>query len=124
MNLCHAFILSAMRRKRRSTLLQDDDNDPLSVVVNLFDVAMVFAVSLMVAMVMHMNMAEVFGQEDFTIVKNPGKENMEIIMKESKEINTYKASGEKTDGDGNHGRRIGTAYQLEDGRIIYVPDEE
>ena len=102
-------------------MLQDDDNDPLSVVVNLFDVAMVFAVSLMVAMVMHMNMAEVFGQEDFTIVKNPGKE---IIMKEGKEINTYKASGEKTDGDGNQGRRIGTAYQLDDGRIIYVPDEE
>ncbi|MBQ4223004.1 MAG: DUF2149 domain-containing protein, partial [Prevotella sp.] len=81
-----------MRRKRRSNLLQDDDNDPLSVVVNLFDVAMVFAVSLMVAMVMHMNMAEIFGQEDFTIVKNPGKENMEIITKEGKEINTYKAS--------------------------------
>ena len=40
------------------------------------------------------------------------------------EINTYKASGEKTDGEGNQGRRIGTAYQLEDGRIIYVPDEE
>lgn len=113
-----------MRRKRRSILLQDDDNDPLSVVVNLFDVAMVFAVSLMVAMVMHMNMAEVFGQEDFTIVKNPGKENMEIIMKEGKEINTYKASGEKTDGDGSQGHRIGIAYQLEDGRIIYVPDEE
>ena len=113
-----------MRRKRRSTLLQDDDNDPLSVVVNLFDVAMVFAVSLMVAMVMHMNMTEIFGQEDFTIVKNPGKENMEIITKEGKEINTYKPSGKSADGDGDMGRRIGTAYQLEDGRIIYVPDEE
>lgn len=113
-----------MRRKRRNTLLQDDDNDPLSVVVNLFDVAMVFAVSLMVAMVMHMNMAEIFGQEDFTIVKNPGKENMEIITKEGREINTYKPSGKKADGGGDLGRRIGTAYQLEDGRIIYVPDEE
>lgn len=113
-----------MRRKHRSTLLQDDDNDPLSVVVNLFDVAMVFAVSLMVAMVMHMNMTEIFGQEDFTIVKNPGKENMEIIMKEGKEINTYKTSGKSADSDGDLGRRIGTAYQLEDGRIIYVPDVE
>ena len=103
-----------MRRKRRNTLLQDDDNDPLSVVVNLFDVAMV----------MHMNMTEIFGQEDFTIVKNPGKENMEIITKEGKEINTYKPSGKSADGDGDMGRRIGTAYQLEDGRIIYVPDEE
>ena len=57
-------------------MLTEDDGDPLSVVVNLFDVAMVFAVALMVAMVMHMNMAEMFGKEDFTIVKNPGKENM------------------------------------------------
>ena len=122
--MCHEFMPGAMRRKRRSTLLQDDDNDPLSVVVNLFDVAMVFAVSLMVAMVMHMNMTEIFGQEDFTIVKNPGKENMEIIMKEGKEINTYKTSGKSADSDGDLGRRIGTAYQLEDGRIIYVPDEE
>ena len=111
-----------MRRKRRSTLLQEDDGDPLSVVVNLFDVAMVFAVSLMVAMVMHMNMTEIFGQEDFTIVKNPGKDNMEIITKEGREINTYKASGKSDGGEGTQGRRIGTAYQLDDGRIIYVPD--
>ena len=69
-----------MKRNRRvSKFLKEEDTDPLSVVVNLFDVAMVFAVALMVAMVMHMNMTEVFGQEDFTIVKNPGKENMEII---------------------------------------------
>lgn len=113
-----------MRRKRRgSNLLQGDDGDPLSVVVNLFDVAMVFAVSLMVAMVMHMNMSEVFGKEDFTIVKNPGKDNMEIITKEGKEINTYKASGKSTDGTGQQGKRLGTAYQLENGQIIYVPEE-
>lgn len=74
-----------MKRNRRvSKFLKEEDTDPLSVVVNLFDVAMVFAVALMVAMVMHMNMTEVFGQEDFTIVKNPGKENMEIISKEGK----------------------------------------
>ena len=65
--------------RRKSKFAVQEDADPLSVVVNLFDVAMVFAVALMVAMVMHMNMTEVFGQEDFTIVKNPGKENMEII---------------------------------------------
>ena len=47
-----------MRKKRRYDLLSQDDGDPLSVVVNLFDVAMVFAVALMVAMVMHMNMTE------------------------------------------------------------------
>lgn len=111
------------KRRKHSALLQGDDGDPLSVVVNLFDVAMVFAVSLMVAMVMHMNMSEVFGKEDFTIVKNPGKENMEIITKKGKEINTYKASGQTSDGNGKAGKRLGTAYQLENGQIIYVPEE-
>jgi hypothetical protein len=56
------------------------------------------------------------------MVKNPGKENMEIITKEGKEINTYKASGQTTEG-GTQGRRLGTAYQLDNGQIIYVPDE-
>ena len=80
-----------MRKNRRPSLLTDDDGDPLSGVVNLFDVAMVFAVSLMVAMVMHLNMSEAFGKEDFTIVKNPGQANMEIIRKKGQKIENYKA---------------------------------
>lgn len=112
------------RRRRNLQLLSDDDSDPLSVVVNLFDVAMVFAVALMVAMVMHMNMTEVFGKEDFTIVKNPGKENMEMIVKEGKEIKTYKASRQPAAEGSGLGKRVGTAYELSDGRIIYVPDAE
>lgn len=110
-----------MRKNRRPSLLTDDDGDPLSVVVNLFDVAMVFAVSLMVAMVMHLNMSEVFGKEDFTIVKNPGQANMEIIRKKGQKIENYKAS-RQTQAGSPKGRRLGTAYQLEDGSIIYVPD--
>ncbi len=83
----------------------------------------VFESALMVAMVMHMNMTEVFGKDDFTIVKNPGKDNMEIIQKRGQEIETYKASGQTTDGNGQQGRRLGTAYQLDNGQMIYVPDD-
>ena len=43
--------------RRKSKFAVQEDSDPLSVVVNLFDVAMVFAVALMVAMVMHMNLS-------------------------------------------------------------------
>lgn len=112
-----------MKRNRRvSKFLKEEDTDPLSVVVNLFDVAMVFAVALMVAMVMHMNMTEVFGQEDFTIVKNPGKENMEIISKEGKKINTYKPSWPERGGFRKRGRKVGIAYELDNGEIIYVPE--
>lgn len=100
--------------------MREEETDPLSVIVNLFDVAMVFAVALMVAMVMHMNMTEVFTQEDYTIVKNPGKENMEIITKEGDKINKYTPSQDQTSG--TKGRKVGIAYELENGEIIYVPE--
>lgn len=110
-----------MKQQRRiSKFSAQEDTDPLSVVVNLFDVAMVFAVALMVAMVMHMNMTEVFTQDDFTIVKNPGKDNMEIIMKEGNKINKYTPAEEKSSG--SKGKRVGVAYELENGEIIYVPE--
>ena len=61
---------------KRNLLKKEDDNDPMSVVGNLFDVAMVFAVALMVALVARFNMTEMFSKEDFTMVKNPGTEKM------------------------------------------------
>ena len=108
-------------KRKRGFLQNADDDDPMATVSNLFDVAMVFAVALMVALVTHFNMAEMLSNEDFTVVKNPGKENMEIIQKKGREIETYKAS-RQTQGEGTRGKRLGTAYQLEDGRIIYVPE--
>jgi hypothetical protein len=104
-----------------SKFSQEEDTDPLSVVVNLFDVAMVFAVALMVAMVMHMSMTEVFTKEDYTIVKNPGKENMEIITKEGGKINKYTPSQDQSSSQ-QKGRKVGIAYELENGEIIYVPE--
>jgi len=109
------------RNKRINKFRQEEDSDPLSVVVNLFDVAMVFAVALMVSMVMHLNMTEVFTKEDFTIVKNPGKENMEIITKEGNKINKYTPS-EQQKSEGAKGKKVGIAYELENGEIIYVPE--
>ncbi len=108
-------------RRRISRFGGEEDTDPLSVVVNLFDVAMVFAVALMVAMVMHMNMTEVFTQEDYTIVKNPGKENMEIITKSGGKIEKYTPAEEQSPSQ-SRGKRVGAAYQLENGEIIYVPE--
>lgn len=109
------------RHRRMSKFSQEEDTDPLSVVVNLFDVAMVFAVALMVAMVMHMSMTEVFTKEDYTIVKNPGKENMEIITKEEGKINKYTPSQDQSSSQ-QKGRKVGIAYELENGEIIYVPE--
>ena len=67
--------------RRRRLIKNDEDHDPMAVLTNLFDVAMVFAVALMVALVTRFDMTEMFSQEDFTVVKNPGTEQMEIITK-------------------------------------------
>ncbi len=107
---------------RRRLLKREEDNDPMSVVSNLFDVAMVFAVALMVALVSRYNMTEMFSKEDFTMVKNPGKENMEIITKEGANINRYTPSEDQDSRNGKKGKKVGAAYELENGEIIYVPE--
>ena len=98
----------------------DEDIDPMGTLVNLFDVAMVFAVALMVAFVIQSRMTEFLTAEDATFVKNAGKEDMEIIVKKDNKITRYKS--EKSSGSGK-GRRVGIAYQLENGEVIYVPED-
>lgn len=107
--------------KRNRLLHNQTDSDPMGTVANLFDVAMVFAVALMVALVTRFNMTEMFSKEDFTMVKNLGKENMEIITKEGQEIKRYTPS-EEQETSGKRGKKVGVAYQLESGEIIYVPE--
>lgn len=110
-----------MTRKRR--LINDgDDHDPLSVLTNLFDVAMVFAVALMVALVTRFDMTEMFSQEDFTMVKNPGSQQMEIITKKGDKIEKYTPTENQDSDNNSRGKRVGAAYQLESGEIIYVPE--
>lgn len=107
---------------KRNLLKKGEDNDPMSVVSNLFDVAMVFAVALMVALVARFNMTEMFSKEDFTMVKNPGTDKMEIITKKGEKIEKYTPSENSADDKKSRGKRVGTAYQLENGEIIYVPE--
>ncbi|MFI3266107.1 MAG: DUF2149 domain-containing protein [Rikenellaceae bacterium] len=107
--------------RRRRLIKDDQDQDPLSVLTNLFDVAMVFAVALMVALVTRFDMTEMFSQEDFTMVKNPGTEQMEIITKKGEKIEKYTPS-EDSQSSSSRGRKVGVAYQLENGEIIYVPE--
>lgn len=97
----------------------EEDTDPLSGMANLFDLGMVFSVALMIGLILQLRVPEFFSQQDFTIVKNPGKDNMEIIKKEGKKIEKYKGTKGNSEGKG---KKIGTAYQLENGEIIYIPE--
>ena len=108
-----------MRNTRRTTPFKDDDADPLSVVVNLFDVAMVFSVALMVSMVMNLNLSAFFTGGDFTIVNKNG-DDMEIIQKKGEKITKYKTANGSPSKD--KGKRLGILYENEEGENIFVPD--
>ncbi|MDD3042091.1 MAG: DUF2149 domain-containing protein [Methanosarcinaceae archaeon] len=111
------------RRYHRTGLLSDqEEQSPLTGVANLFDVAMVFSVALLVALVMSYNLPELLDpNEDITIVKNPGQPNMKIIIKEEgKPIEVLNM----TDNiGGGTGEALGTAYKLANGQVIYVPED-
>ena len=108
-----------MRRRSKRRTLRHDDTDPSSLVSNLFDVAMVFAVAL----VTKFSMTEMLTQEDFTIIKNPGKDNMEIISKKGSSIERYTPTDSEDASNQRRGKRVGIAYELENGEVIYIPEE-
>jgi hypothetical protein len=112
-------------RRRRSLLRggmgnDSDEMDPLAFLINLFDVALVFALALMIALVSNLKMADLLTAKDFTIVKNPGKANMEIISREGGKVSRYAAAD--VPAGSRQGERVGTAYRLESGEIVYVPE--
>ncbi len=110
-----------MGRRRRSELKQDGvDDNPLDGVANLFDVAIVFAVALMLALVTYHSLPElVSSTSNVTIVKNPGTPDMEIIIKQGEKVEVQKITDVDVYG---MGKVLGTTYLLDSGEVIYVPD--
>ena len=109
-------------KKRRFSTGAAGDDDPLSGVANLFDVGLVFIVGLFLALMTVYHIMDFFSEtSEITIVKKNEQGQMEIITKKGKEIKIEKVTDKKIGGE--EGMKLGTAYQLKDGRMIYVPDE-
>lgn len=101
-------------------LLEEDESlNPMLSVVNLVDVFLVIIAALLIALAQ--NPLNPFQTEDVMVIKNPGKENMEIIIKKGKKIEKYKSNGKI--GQGN-GIKAGITYRMEDGSMLYVPEDE
>ncbi len=96
------------------------EEDPLVGVANIFDVAVVFIVGLMITLFSVYRIGDLIDPDsDLTLVKTDSQGLQEIIVKKGTEITAYELTGETLGGDGE---RLGTAYRLADGQIIYVPD--
>lgn len=112
------------RRKRTGGSLSSvHREDPLSGVANLFDASIVFAVGLMVALAQAFSLSALLDpSSDVTIVRrNEATGEMEIVEKKAHEITVRRMTAEEKAGDGV---RLGVAYQLPDGSVVYVPEAE
>lgn len=98
-------------------LSEDDDLNPASSMINLVDVFLVLIAALLISIAQ--NPLNPFTAEDVTVIKNAGKEDMEIIIKKGETIEKFESTGEIGGGQGS---KAGVAYKMADGTMVYVPE--
>lgn len=112
--------MSTKYLRRGDPATHHQDMDPLAGMANLFDASIVLIVSMMIALFMTYNMLEMFDTDTrITITKQNAAGEIEIVTKEGTEIKVQKSTDTELSGAGV---RLGTAFQLEDGRVVYVPE--
>ena len=95
-------------------------NDPLSGVANLFDIGLVFIVGLVVTLFTAYHLQDLFSETaNMTILKQTESGRLEVITKKGKKVSAMRMTEEQARG---RGERLGVAYRLEDGSMVYVPD--
>ncbi len=104
---------------RTGRSIDDDEEDPLTGFANLFDLGIVFALGFMVSLITYLGLPELLGKEDMVLVKNPGAEDMEMIIKSGEHLERLQPTGGSLAGEG--GEKLGTAYRLPSGEVVYVP---
>ncbi len=97
------------------------DDDPMTGVANLFDIGLVFIVGLLMTLFSVYRLHDLFDRQSaMTIMKQSATGELEIIAKKGTQVKTMKVSRTKASG---RGERLGIAYRLEDGSLVYVPEE-
>ena len=100
----------------------DEAEVPLAGVANLFDVSLAFIVALLISLFMLFSAVEFLDPEsNVTIVKQMDDGNVEIIVKEGDRIEVQRTTNDTLSGQGT---RLGTAYRLANGEVVYVPEDE
>ena len=110
-----------LKKSRPAPWSRGRQDEPLHGVANLFDVALVFLVALFLALMSTYQVLDFFNPDsEITIMKKSGGQ-WQIISKKGKEIKVRKVTDRKAGGE--EGLKLGTAFQLKDGRVIYIPED-
>jgi hypothetical protein len=105
-----------MRRKGLSHPIHHED--PMSMMGNLFDIALLIGIGLLVMALSSFGLNDLLTNADTTIVKNPGQSNMEIITRKGGKITHLQQTGNQAEGPG---MAVGTVYRLQTGEMVWVP---
>ena len=109
-----------LSRNRRRLLSEPGEADPLAGLANLFDIGLVFIVGLLMTLFAVYRMQDLFDQRsEVTILKRGPQGELEIITKRGTRVKALRATRDRVEG---RGERLGTAYRLEDGTVVYVPE--
>jgi hypothetical protein len=102
-----------MSRKKR---LWDDlaEEDPAAGLLNLFDVWIAFAAALLLAMIG-------FYQQALASSGSTLQRELEALKRKGIKVEKYRPTTQKRSGEGE---RLGTAYRLANGEVVYVPENE
>ena len=107
------------RRMRIDVLADDDGDDPILSVVNIVDVFLVIIAVLLIAVIE--NPLNPFATQDAIVIRNPGKPDMGMVIKQGNELKEYRSSGQIGEGEG---AKAGTAYRLKNGTMVYIPETD
>ena len=106
-----------MKRRRRGQ--RDREGDPLGGLALLFPLGLAFAVAFLLAAFAGLGITDLLVAQSFTLVTDPGGDNMQVIVKSSTGIDMLTLD-ETTTLQGV-GTLVGSFYKLADGAIVWVP---
>jgi hypothetical protein len=111
---------SKYRRNMGLLAATGEGDDPLSAVANLFDLGFVLAISFMVSLIMALNTLSLTDPDAKVTITTERKDGLQIMVKEGEKTTIRRMTKNIGSGDGE---RLGIAYKLPDGTVIYVPED-
>ncbi len=109
-------------RFARSRLESAHHDDPLAGVANLFDASLAFIVAMALALFSVLGSTDMLSADaTWTLTRQTADGQLEVVSKTQQQVKVERVTGRKLSGQGE---RLGTAYRLPDGQVVYVPEQE
>ena len=105
------------KRRRWDALVEDD---PLAGLINLFDLWMVFSIALLLSLATFLKLPPAVSDQALARGGDAGTSQVQRILSRARKLPHYHVSRDELSGEGV---RLGTAYRLKSGEVVYVPDD-